>query len=147
MMNPDPAGYYATLGIAHTATAEEIKLAYRRGASRYHPDKNHGTDTALEFQRIVTAYEALGYAHSRRTYDALVPRPAPRSLRRPDTLWVQDTPRSVRVGIAEFLAAALIATGVYAYNAYASFSDDALWKEVASKTTVERVSYAPLRQP
>jgi curved DNA-binding protein CbpA len=129
------------LGVAHTATAEEIKHAYRRSASRYHPDKNHGIDTTREFHSVVIAYEALGHVHRRRTYDAL----KPPSNRRRDTLWVEDAPRSVKVGIAEFLVAALLAAGVYAYNAYVSLSDDALWSDVASGIPAERVSFTSLR--
>lgn len=58
--------HYATLGVAKTATPEEIKRAYRRLASQHHPDK--GGDTA-QFQAIQAAYEVLGDEAKRAAYD------------------------------------------------------------------------------
>ena len=54
--------YYAILGVAKTATPDEIKKAYRKLASQHHPDK--GGDTA-RFQEIEEAYRVLkiGRAH------------------------------------------------------------------------------------
>jgi DnaJ-class molecular chaperone len=58
--------YYATLGVARSASADEIKRAYRRLASQHHPDK--GGDTA-RFQEIEEAYRVLGDAATRQQYD------------------------------------------------------------------------------
>ena len=58
--------HYNTLGIAETATADEIKRAYRKLASQHHPDK--GGDTA-KFQEIQTAYDVLSDDNRRRQYD------------------------------------------------------------------------------
>lgn len=58
--------YYATLGVAKTATPEEIKKAYRKLASQHHPDK--GGDTAM-FQKIEEAYRTLGDSEKRQQYD------------------------------------------------------------------------------
>lgn len=58
--------YYSILGVARTATADEIKRAYRRLASQHHPDK--GGDTK-KFQEIQTAYDVLGDAQKRKDYD------------------------------------------------------------------------------
>lgn len=58
--------HYATLGVARSATAEDIKRAYRRLASQHHPDK--GGDTA-KFQQIEEAYRVLGDPGSRQEYD------------------------------------------------------------------------------
>jgi DnaJ-class molecular chaperone len=58
--------YYSTLGIAKTATPEEIKKAYRKLASQHHPDK--GGETA-KFQELQTAYETLSDPQKRQQYD------------------------------------------------------------------------------
>ena len=39
--------YYATLGIAKSATGEDIKKAWRRAAQRFHPDATHDSTTAV----------------------------------------------------------------------------------------------------
>jgi DnaJ-class molecular chaperone len=58
--------HYAALGVARTATADEIKRAFRRLASQHHPDK--GGDTK-KFQEIQAAYDTLGDAAKRAQYD------------------------------------------------------------------------------
>jgi curved DNA-binding protein len=58
--------YYATLGVPRTATASDIKQAFRRLASQHHPDK--GGDTA-RFQAIQAAYAVLGDEQKRAEYD------------------------------------------------------------------------------
>ena len=58
--------YYATLGVPRTATASDIKQAFRRLASQHHPDK--GGDTK-KFQEIQAAYAVLGDEQKRREYD------------------------------------------------------------------------------
>jgi curved DNA-binding protein len=64
--------YYATLGVAKTATEKEIKQAYRKLARKLHPDVNPG-DKASEsrFKAINEAYEVLGDPDKRRKYDEL----------------------------------------------------------------------------
>jgi DnaJ-class molecular chaperone len=58
--------HYATLGVSKTATAAEIKQAFRKLASQHHPDK--GGDTA-KFQAIQAAYAVLGDEQKRAEYD------------------------------------------------------------------------------
>jgi curved DNA-binding protein len=58
--------HYDTLKVTETATPEEIKKAYRRLASKHHPDKGGNTD---EFQRIEEAYRVLSNPESRQRYD------------------------------------------------------------------------------
>jgi curved DNA-binding protein len=58
--------YYQTLGVPKTATADEIKRAYRKLASMHHPDK--GGDTA-KFQEIEQAYRVLSDPQQRAGYD------------------------------------------------------------------------------
>jgi DnaJ-class molecular chaperone len=62
--------HYATLGVAKTATQDEIKRAFRRLASQHHPDK--GGDTQ-KFQEIQAAYDTLGDPAKRQAYDAPQP--------------------------------------------------------------------------
>lgn len=58
--------HYNTLGIDKTATSDEIKSAYRKLASKHHPDK--GGDTAV-FQKIQAAYDTLSNPKSRAEFD------------------------------------------------------------------------------
>jgi curved DNA-binding protein len=64
--------YYETLGVARTATPEEIKQAFRKLARLYHPDvaKNKVTGEK-KFKEINEAYEVLGDPENRRRYDEL----------------------------------------------------------------------------
>lgn len=66
----DQKDYYATLGVSKTASADDIKKAYRQLARKYHPDVNPG-DKASEsrFKAINEAYEVLSDPDKRRTYD------------------------------------------------------------------------------
>lgn len=67
MRKPD---YYAVLEVKRTASAEELKRAYRRLAREYHPDRNGGQPEAEErFKLIVEAWEVLGDPDRRRHYD------------------------------------------------------------------------------
>ncbi len=62
--------YYQLLGVAKTATADEIKKAYRKLALKYHPDKNPGDKKAEEkFKQISEAYAVLSDAEKRKQYD------------------------------------------------------------------------------
>lgn len=62
--------YYKILGVAKTASADEIKKAYRKLALKYHPDKNPGDKAAEEkFKEITEANEVLSDAEKRKKYD------------------------------------------------------------------------------
>src|SRR5262245_51647543 len=64
--------YYSTLGVAKTATAKEIKQAYRKLARKHHPDVNPGDKVAeAKFKEINEAYEVLGDPEKRKKYDEL----------------------------------------------------------------------------
>ena len=62
--------FYAILGVGSTASAEEIKLAYRKLAKKFHPDKNPG-DRVIEerFKEITEAYNTLSDEEGRSKYD------------------------------------------------------------------------------
>jgi curved DNA-binding protein len=62
--------YYQTLGVAKTATDDEIKKAFRKLAMKHHPDR--GGDQA-EFQKIQEAYATLGDVQKRQAYDNPAP--------------------------------------------------------------------------
>ncbi len=64
--------YYKILGVAKTATADDIKKAYRKLAVKYHPDKNQGDKAAEEkFKEIGEAHEVLEDPEKRKKYDEL----------------------------------------------------------------------------
>jgi curved DNA-binding protein len=64
--------YYATLGVPKTATAKEIKQAFRKQARKHHPDVNPGNAAAeAKFKELNEAYEVLGDAEKRKKYDEL----------------------------------------------------------------------------
>ena len=62
--------YYHILGVSTTATVQEIKLAYKKLAIQYHPDK-HGGNTYFEekFKAVSEAYQVLSHPQKRATYD------------------------------------------------------------------------------
>jgi len=62
---------YATLGVESDATLDEIKRAYRRGAMKWHPDRNPGREAEAHaaFQELRDAYAILSDAEQRRVYD------------------------------------------------------------------------------
>ncbi|MBK9249644.1 MAG: molecular chaperone DnaJ [Ignavibacteria bacterium] len=62
--------YYEVLGIAKSASGEEVKSAYRKLAMQYHPDRNPGNDEAVEkFKEATEAYEVLSDTNKRARYD------------------------------------------------------------------------------
>ena len=62
--------YYEVLGVAKTATADEIKSAYRKLAMKYHPDRNPGDKAAEEkFKEAAEAYDVLHDPDKRQRYD------------------------------------------------------------------------------
>jgi len=61
--------FYEVLGVNKTASAAELKSAYRKLALQFHPDRNKASDAAEKFKEISEAYEVLANPEKRQTYD------------------------------------------------------------------------------
>lgn len=61
---------YDVLGVSKTATADEIKKAYRKLAMKHHPDKNEGNKASeAKFKEVSAAYEVLSDEKKRKNFD------------------------------------------------------------------------------
>ncbi|TXI09201.1 MAG: J domain-containing protein, partial [Rhizobium sp.] len=69
----DYKDYYKILGVSRSATADEIKKAYRKLAREFHPDKNKAKGAEDRFKEINEANEVLGDEKKRQAYDSLGP--------------------------------------------------------------------------
>ena len=63
--------YYATLGVARDATAEDIKKAFRKLARKYHPDVSKEKDAEARMKEVNEAYTVLSDPEKRAAYDQL----------------------------------------------------------------------------
>ena len=69
-MGPPMADYYELIGVPRTATADEIKKAYRQRAREFHPDANPDDAAAADqFKKIAQAYQVLSDDQQRARYD------------------------------------------------------------------------------
>ena len=63
--------YYQTLGVSRTASAEEIKAAYRKLARKFHPDVSKEQNAEARFKELGEAHEVLKDPEKRALYDKL----------------------------------------------------------------------------
>ncbi len=106
---------YQLLGVHLTASIEEIRLAYRKCAMRWHPDRNTGADAEETFKLIKAAYEVLRDPSRRADYDRQVAadaerrrpapagQPAPAARREPRARSAPDIRRRVDITLDEQL--------------------------------------------
>jgi DnaJ-class molecular chaperone len=98
--------YYKILGVPKTATAKEIKSAYRKLARKWHPDVNptKKKESEEKFKEIAEAYEVLGEAEKRKTYDDLGPDWQSRAQQPPPGYqqWTQGGPQGVHFDNGDF---------------------------------------------
>ena len=61
--------YYEVLGVSKTASAAEIKSAYRKLALKWHPDRNKSSESEEKFKQINQAYQVLSDPKKKELYD------------------------------------------------------------------------------
>ena len=61
--------YYETLGVIKSASATDIKKAYRKLALEYHPDRNKSKEAHEKFKEVTKAYEVLSDPKKKQMYD------------------------------------------------------------------------------
>src|SRR5580693_5477306 len=65
-----PQDYYQTLGVDRSASAEEVRKAYRKLARKHHPDLNPGDKSAEDlFKKVQEAYDVLSDPKKKEMYD------------------------------------------------------------------------------
>lgn len=65
--------FYERLGVARSASEEEIKKAYKKMAVEWHPDRNKSPDTETQFKAVSEAYKTLSDIRKKVLYDMFHP--------------------------------------------------------------------------
>lgn len=66
---PAKKDYYEVLGVSKTASADELKSAYRKKARQHHPDVDKSADSDKKFKEINEAYQVLSDTQKKEAYD------------------------------------------------------------------------------
>jgi hypothetical protein len=104
MNGRDPLGYYEALGLQPSASAAEIKAAFRRKAMEYHPDRCTLPNATALFQKINMAFSVLGSPESRAEYDTTPVETDPAQGAKPgSSRWPQHEP--VRCSVCDKVSA------------------------------------------
>lgn len=92
--NAHEQDYYGIMGLQPDASAQDIKMAYRRLARKYHPDLNKEADAEKNFKALGEAYEVLKDPEKRKHYDYMRSQPQQQSEQRQagqrSTAWPPD---------------------------------------------------------
>ncbi len=89
--------YYHSLGLSRTATADEIRSAYRKLARKYHPDVTKEAGAEAKFKEVSEAYEVLQDPDKRKKYDTLGANWKQGQEFRPPSGWTGARPGGVKV--------------------------------------------------
>ena len=90
--------YYETLGVARTASQDDIQKAYRKLARQFHPDVNKTKEAEEKFRLVGEAYEVLKDPEKRKLYDQLGSNWKSGQEFRPPPGWSGNGPRGGRGG-------------------------------------------------
>ncbi len=93
----DLQGHYRAMGVDPSATAEDIKIAFRERAKKLHPDQGGGKTDTDAFRRILESYEVLRDEHKRRAYDNLARAEAKQAQARQNTARRRSRRRALRI--------------------------------------------------
>jgi curved DNA-binding protein len=103
MVANDYKDYYSVLGVSKSATADEIKKAFRKLAVKYHPDRNPDNKSSEEkFKEISEAYEVLGDTDKRKKYDQFGRYWESSSSGSQQSPWGNTTPKNTNVNVNNF---------------------------------------------
>jgi curved DNA-binding protein CbpA len=145
--------YYRILGVSPSASAAEIKRAFRKLAIAYHPDKNPDPEAEVLFKQINAAYDVLGDSAKRQRYDTQQQYPSidfepvqtkpahrdPAYRTGNQRVYRKGARESLREQMAEYLPWAQKAL-LFCFAISVSLLIDFLWPKATTNETIEEVA-------